>query len=233
MLSERVLPLSCEAVYSEGTSAKWYASHSSLCHLLPPLATSAFLSLCPSVYSGWGFFFQLYLFHPNPPTYKTFFYHHTKAAMYFFVSCLLPRLTHVLALCRPRLLHHSPHIPPLLLQAAIMCLSAARYGCEWGPFSIPPAIYLTLGWLQVQERGVAPSPDACDGWEAWIPAGPPKQLLCGSISRTVMERVHLLCWWHRTHVFDEVPDTSVCAERWALKMVVSFMSLYEFQVKSW
>lgn len=168
--------------------------------LTPLFATSSLLlqlvRFCLSVQvftQDGAFFFQLYLFHPNPPTYKTFFYHHTKAAMYFFVSCLLPRLTHVLALCRPRLLHHSPHIPPLLLQAAIMCLSAARYGCEWGPFSIPPAIYLTLGWLQVQERGVAPSPDACDGWEAWIPAGPPKQLLCGSTSRTVMERVRLLC----------------------------------------
>lgn len=71
--------------------------------LLPPLATSVFLSLCPSVYSGWGFFSPIssILFHPSPPTYKTSFYCRTKAAMYFFVSCLFPHLAHVLAVCRP------------------------------------------------------------------------------------------------------------------------------------
>lgn len=162
--------------------------------LAPPPATGTFLSLCPSVYSGWGFFFSpssissIQILQLTKPPFIT----PTKAAMFFFVSCLLPRLVHVLAVCGPPLLHHSPHIPPLLLQAAIMRLSAARYACEWGPFSIPPAIYLTLGWLQVPERGEAPSSHARDGWEPWMPAGPPKQLLCGPISRTVMGRVRLL-----------------------------------------
>lgn len=116
-------------------------------------------------------------------------------------------------------LRHTPtkrahtHIPPLPLQTAIMCLSAAQHGGGWGRFSIPPAIYVTFSWLQVEERGKARGSDAHDGWKARAPAGPPKQLFSGSISHTVMERVHPVCLWHCVHVFDEVPDTSLfCSE---------------------
>lgn len=73
-----------------------------------------------------------------------------------------------------------------------MCLSAAQHGAEWGVFSIPPAIYLTLAWLQVEERHKALGSDAGDGRKAWLPAGPLKQPLCGSISRTVIETIHLV-----------------------------------------
>ena len=90
---------------------------------LPPLTTSVFLS--PSKCLLWLGFFQHYRFHPSPPTYKTSFYHRTKAAMYFFVSSLFPRLAHVLAAGGQPLLQHSPHVPPFLLQTAIMCLTAA------------------------------------------------------------------------------------------------------------
>lgn len=84
---------------------------------------------------------------------------------------------------RLALLRHSPHVPPLLLQIAMMCLSAARHGSEWGLFSIPPAIYLTLGWLQVDEIDKAQSSDVCERSKAALPAGPPKELFSASISR--------------------------------------------------
>lgn len=112
----RSFPLDCETV----NAALWRHFSQMIClslllslSLLPPLAASVFLSLCPSVYSGW-LFFQPYLFHPNPPTYKTFFYHCTKATMYFFVSCLFPRLAHVLAVCRLACFN----IPPTSLQSS-------------------------------------------------------------------------------------------------------------------
>lgn len=71
-----------------------------------------------------------------------------------------------------------------------MC--AAQHGGEWGLFSIPPAIYLTLGWLQVGERRKAPGSDVYDGRKAGLPAGRLKQPFCGSISHTLMETVYLV-----------------------------------------
>ncbi|MED6241273.1 hypothetical protein ATANTOWER_006115, partial [Ataeniobius toweri] len=48
-------------------------------------------------------------------------------------------------------LHHSSLVPLLFLQTAIYSLSAAQRGREWGPFSVPPGIYLTLSWLSRRE----------------------------------------------------------------------------------
>lgn len=105
--SVRRFPLNCETA----NAALWRHFSQMIClSLLLPLSPSSllsqlvcFLSLYPSVYSGRVFFSPIssILFHPSPPTYKTSFYRCTKAAMYFFVSCLFPRLAHVLAVCRP------------------------------------------------------------------------------------------------------------------------------------
>lgn len=101
----------CETVYV----AHWGHFSQMICLSLlslSPLATSFFVSLSKCLL--WLGGFQHYFFHPSPPTYKTSFYHGTKAAMYFFVSCLFPGLACVLAVCRP--LHFS--IPPTSLHSS-------------------------------------------------------------------------------------------------------------------
>lgn len=59
--------------------------------------------------------------------------------MYFFVSRLFP----LSRSCSGNLFRESPHVPPVLLQTAIMCLSAAQRDAEWGLFSTPPNVNLT------------------------------------------------------------------------------------------
>lgn len=128
------------------------------------------MSLLPSVYSGRGIssFSALSLSSESSNLQKTPFYRLTKAAMYFFVSrlfCPSRSCSGSLADLPASTFPPRPRAPPPI--PAIMCPSAAQHGGEWGPFSIPPAIYLTLGRLQVEEKARSYElGHACDGQKA-------------------------------------------------------------------
>lgn len=165
---------------------------------LPPLATSlGFFCLFIQVFTlarvFFPPFFRFYLFHPSPPTYKPPFI----AAQRLLCSSLCRACCPLSRSCpgslQSALLPHSLHVPPVLPQTAIMCLSAAQHAPEWRLFSIPPAIYLTLSSAQVEQRHRARSSHVCDGRTARLPAGPPKQPFSGSISHTGMENIYTWC----------------------------------------
>lgn len=113
--------------------------------LLLPLATSVFfvsLSKCLL----WLGFFQPYLFHPLPSkssNLQNLLLSLHKGRYVLLCVMLVSPSRSCSGSLQTALLQHSPHVPPVLLQTAIMCLSAAQHGDEWGLFSIPPAIYLT------------------------------------------------------------------------------------------
>lgn len=175
-----------------------YASHS----LSPRHPSSSLLlqlvcfCLSIQVFTQAVFFFSpisSILFHPSPPTYKTSFLSQHKGSYVLLCVMLVSRSRSCSGSLQIAPCRHSPHVPAVLLQTAIMCLSAAQHGGEWRLFSMPPDIYLTPGWLQVDEWHKAPSSDACDGSKARPPAGPPKQPFCGSVSHVVMGIMHTWC----------------------------------------
>lgn len=167
---------------------------------LPPLATSlGFFFVSPSkclLWLGRFFppFFRFYLFHPSPPTYKPLFIAAQRTLCSSLCRACCPLSRSCPGSLQSALLPHSPHVPPVLPQTAIMCLSAAQHAAEWRLFSIPPAIYLTLSSAQVEQRHRARSSHVCDGRTAWLPAGPPKQPFSGSISHTGDgKHIYLVC----------------------------------------
>lgn len=185
---------------SEDTSAKWYASRS---FSLPP---SSFLlqlvcfCLSIQVFTLAGvFFLQSYLFHPLPSkssNLQNLLLSPHKGS--YVVLCVM--LVSPSRLCSGSLqtapLQHSPHVAPLLVQTAIMCLKCSS-ACRWMGTLFNTTCHLsnprlvTGGGRDTKLR--AQMLVMGGGGTARLPAGPPKQPFCGSISRTVMETVHLVC----------------------------------------
>lgn len=131
----------CEQ-HSNNTSAQWYTS-GSFSHPLTLFPAILFSSLHPSVYSGLGFSHS-YLF--NPPPSKSS--NPTKPSLIAAQRQLCTSLCHACFSCLTRVqLLHSAHVPPVLFQTAVMCLSVAQREAECWLFSIPPAVYLTFSWF--------------------------------------------------------------------------------------
>lgn len=192
-------PLNCETPYA--TFKRHFSqmicpllSHS----LLLQLAWGFFFCLSIQVFTlarlFFSPFFHFYLFHPSPPTYKPPFITAQRPLCSSLCRTCCPLSRSCPGSLQSALLPHSPHVPPVLPQTAIMCLSAAQHAAEWRLFSIPPAIYLTLSSTQVEQRHRARSSHVCDGRTAVLPAGPPKQPFSGSISHTGDgKHIYLVC----------------------------------------
>lgn len=141
------LPPNCETLYT--TLKRHFSQMICLLPLLrPTLLQLVFfppVSLHPSVYSG--SIPPPFLSLPSKPSnlQTSFLSQHKGRYVRLCVTLVVPCPAHVLAVSTAALLSHSHHVPPVLPQTAIMCLSAAQRAAEWRLFSIPPAIYLTLG----------------------------------------------------------------------------------------
>lgn len=102
---------------SRDASAQRYAS-ASCARPLTLVPAIFFLSLHPSVYAGLGFS-HTYLFNPPPPKSSN----PTKPSLIAAQRQLCTSLCHACFSCLTRVQFlHSPHVPPVLFQTAIMCL---------------------------------------------------------------------------------------------------------------
>lgn len=172
----------CEQ-HSKDTSAQWYAS-GSFSHPLTLFPSILFMSLHPSVYSGWGFS-QFYLFNPPPSKSSNL----TKPSLIAAQRQLCTSLCHACFSCLTRVhFLYSLHVPPVLFQTAIMCLSVAQLEAEWWLFSIPPAVYQTFSWFSTKWCEL-------DVWyeEARCPARPLKHFTYENGGQVLMTCCTLLC----------------------------------------